>query len=304
MPVRLACPECDAVYEVPDDAVPAEGREVECGACGRRWHQDGAAADAPADGAPGGADPVAGRGGGAAVPDPAGGRDAGGRLRQDGTDAQDESGLPRPPPVRDPEDLRILREEAERESRLRRGQPAGDGDDGSNGAADGAAPGGDPVAPGDARPEAGAGDAAGPEAAMASGLPVDRIVPKRPTRSGAPSTPRPRPREDVTATGGRVAGRPAEREAAAPPRPRPSAPGAPPPPAAEPARRGGFGRGFLGVVALAAILAGLYVYAGDIARAVPAAAPAAEAYADTVDAARAAAEDAVRRATAALGDGT
>ena len=278
--MRLACPACDAVYEVPDDAIPAEGREVECGACNRRWHQDGGAAG---DG--GGADPAVESAGGAAAIGPARPGDDDADAPPDWADPQDEADRPRPPPVRDPEDLRILREEAERESRLRRGEPAGDGDD--------AAPMGDPAAPGQAA--AAAGDDGGPDAAAVSGHGVDRIVPKRLTRSGARSTARPRPDGDVPARGGRTA------DPAAAVRPRPSGAGVPPEPAAEPARRGGFKRGFLGVVALAAILAGLYAYADRIAQAVPAAAPAAEVYADTVDAARAAAEDAVRRSRAALG---
>lgn len=56
--IRLICPSCAAEYRVPDTAIPPEGREVECSACGNVWHtstQPGpeapvaAAADAPAD---------------------------------------------------------------------------------------------------------------------------------------------------------------------------------------------------------------------------------------------------------------
>ncbi|MEO0358252.1 MAG: zinc-ribbon domain-containing protein, partial [Pseudomonadota bacterium] len=35
--VRLTCPNCEAQYEVPDDAVPAAGREVQCSNCGHTW---------------------------------------------------------------------------------------------------------------------------------------------------------------------------------------------------------------------------------------------------------------------------
>ncbi|SDD30895.1 MJ0042 family finger-like domain-containing protein [Paracoccus isoporae] len=38
--MRLICPECNAQYELPEDAIPPEGREVECAACGTIWHQD------------------------------------------------------------------------------------------------------------------------------------------------------------------------------------------------------------------------------------------------------------------------
>ncbi|MBK6466238.1 MAG: zinc-ribbon domain-containing protein [Rhodobacter sp.] len=32
--MRLVCPNCDAKYEVPDDAVPEGGRDVQCSSCG------------------------------------------------------------------------------------------------------------------------------------------------------------------------------------------------------------------------------------------------------------------------------
>ena len=37
--MRLTCPNCDAVYEVPADAVPPEGRDVQCTNCGHAWFQ-------------------------------------------------------------------------------------------------------------------------------------------------------------------------------------------------------------------------------------------------------------------------
>lgn len=46
--MRLICPNCDAQYEVPDDVMPSEGREVQCSNCGNTWfqqHPDQAAAD-------------------------------------------------------------------------------------------------------------------------------------------------------------------------------------------------------------------------------------------------------------------
>lgn len=62
--MRLICPNCGAQYEVPDDVIPAEGRDVQCSNCGDTWfqaHPDAAqpeeqtadpiqtTADAPAD---------------------------------------------------------------------------------------------------------------------------------------------------------------------------------------------------------------------------------------------------------------
>lgn len=38
--MRLACPNCGARYDVPDDAVPPQGRDVECSNCGYAWFQD------------------------------------------------------------------------------------------------------------------------------------------------------------------------------------------------------------------------------------------------------------------------
>lgn len=37
--MRLVCPNCDATYEVPDDAIPDGGRDVQCSACGHAWFQ-------------------------------------------------------------------------------------------------------------------------------------------------------------------------------------------------------------------------------------------------------------------------
>ncbi|WP_432817106.1 zinc-ribbon domain-containing protein [Sulfitobacter sp. JB4-11] len=37
--MRLTCPNCDAQYEVPDDVVPTSGRDVQCSNCGQTWFQ-------------------------------------------------------------------------------------------------------------------------------------------------------------------------------------------------------------------------------------------------------------------------
>jgi predicted Zn finger-like uncharacterized protein len=37
--MRLVCPNCEAKYEVPDDAVPDTGRDVQCTNCGHSWFQ-------------------------------------------------------------------------------------------------------------------------------------------------------------------------------------------------------------------------------------------------------------------------
>jgi predicted Zn finger-like uncharacterized protein len=37
--MRLICPNCGAQYEVPDDVIPDEGRDVQCSNCGDTWFQ-------------------------------------------------------------------------------------------------------------------------------------------------------------------------------------------------------------------------------------------------------------------------
>jgi resuscitation-promoting factor RpfA len=37
--MRLVCPNCDAKYEVPEDAIPETGRDVQCANCGHAWFQ-------------------------------------------------------------------------------------------------------------------------------------------------------------------------------------------------------------------------------------------------------------------------
>lgn len=40
--MRLTCPNCGAQYEVPDDVIPEEGRDVQCSNCGDTWFQQAA----------------------------------------------------------------------------------------------------------------------------------------------------------------------------------------------------------------------------------------------------------------------
>lgn len=37
--MRLTCPNCGAQYEVPDEVIPPEGRDVQCSNCGDTWYQ-------------------------------------------------------------------------------------------------------------------------------------------------------------------------------------------------------------------------------------------------------------------------
>ena len=47
--MRLVCPNCDAKYEVPDDAIPESGRDVQCSSCGHAWFQLRPEAEAAAE---------------------------------------------------------------------------------------------------------------------------------------------------------------------------------------------------------------------------------------------------------------
>lgn len=38
--MRLTCPSCGAQYEVPDDVIPEDGRDVQCSNCGNTWFQE------------------------------------------------------------------------------------------------------------------------------------------------------------------------------------------------------------------------------------------------------------------------
>ncbi len=37
--MRLLCPKCYEEYEVTDDVIPGEGRDVQCSNCGQTWFQ-------------------------------------------------------------------------------------------------------------------------------------------------------------------------------------------------------------------------------------------------------------------------
>ena len=37
--MRLTCPNCGAQYEVPDEVIPDDGRDVQCSNCGDTWFQ-------------------------------------------------------------------------------------------------------------------------------------------------------------------------------------------------------------------------------------------------------------------------
>lgn len=103
--MRLTCPNCGAQYEVPDDVIPEEGRDVQCSNCGTTWFQEHASRAGQDRPAPDMDDDL------------------------DFDDDADGEDTPPPPPVRReaapartvaPDAADILRQEAEYEARMRR----------------------------------------------------------------------------------------------------------------------------------------------------------------------------------------
>lgn len=92
--MRLTCPNCGARYEIDDALIPAKGRDVQCSNCSTNWFQSGAVAVDPLSAAPPGPEPS--------------------------------STAPEAPRRElDPSLRALLREEAEREERLRREEAEG-----------------------------------------------------------------------------------------------------------------------------------------------------------------------------------
>ncbi len=234
--MRLTCPGCAAIYEVPDDAIPDEGRDVQCTNCGHGWFQIPRV----------GADPAA-----APLPGPMG--EAEDPAAGDGLDDPFGEDAPEGAPAGprrsavDPRTRRVLREEAEREVEARRVERRRLRaiDDGPGG---GGPP--DPARRG-ARPR--------------EGVRADRIDP--PSAHEAGLSPAPWDEEAADARRGRGAG---------------------------------FALGFVGALAVAAVLVAGYLYAGAVSEAVPALAAPMASYVDAVSEARLAVDTAARAAATRL----
>ncbi|MFV0512045.1 MAG: zinc-ribbon domain-containing protein [Jhaorihella sp.] len=278
--MRLTCPNCGAQYEVPDEVIPAEGRDVQCSNCGNTWfqahsehaHETDQAALAPdrdddaepdewepperdaawmqTDGSQSEADESA-----AAGHDP--------DTRFDGHDEDDE---PDPQPVVrrqvEPDVSDILRQEADREARLRAAEAGGL----------------------ESQPELGLDSHGDDEPARRAREARDRMARMR-GEQPTPATPHADPGsrrgllpdiEEINSTlrstgetGGGTEVGPAREQTAPAPR-----------------RKGGFMRGFLLVVIVALALWLIYSNAPQIARSVPQADPMLSAYVALVDQAR------------------
>ena len=112
--MRLICPNCDAQYEVPDEVIPSEGRDVQCSNCGQTWfqhHPDHPAEEADAPAAPDAPVPGEERAEAPSAPPPMP-EETGEETVFDEVSAPQRRGVS--PDVAD-----ILREEAEQEARAR-----------------------------------------------------------------------------------------------------------------------------------------------------------------------------------------
>ncbi len=315
--MRLVCPNCGAQYEVPADAIPPAGRDVQCSACGHTWFEgdaDLAALDSPLAGVP--------------------------RVEEDEEEADDladaawreapppgEAVEMRPPrSTVTPEVAEILRSEAEREARARATErPAASQLAASPGKAPpppegrppardrpagGAAPTEAPVAPpGRAAVDATTRPAPGPFPEPVGGRERLRAEEARRRMARLRTSPAPSPapsgvaRPPIPGAPGGVAAvpPPVGAPAAASPAARPAPPrrtrlpdieeinsslrGAPSaaPAAPPPATRSGFRLGFGGMLLLGAALALAYAYAPQVTGAVPASRVALDPYVAAVD---------------------
>ncbi|CTQ32292.1 zinc-ribbon domain-containing protein [Jannaschia rubra] len=98
--MRITCPNCNAQYEIGEDLIPAEGRDVQCSNCGTMWFLEGRAR----------------------IASPAPERPVRRAVAPPPEDEMEDRPAPAPErrrPVPDDRTLEILREEREREERLR-----------------------------------------------------------------------------------------------------------------------------------------------------------------------------------------
>ena len=294
--MRLTCPTCGARYDVDDGMIPAGGRDVQCSNCNATWFQLGTPRPAAT------VKPLR------TAPSAAGGDMPAEEASATGSAARGGG--------EDEDPLDVLREERRHEDRVRQAEgkagpdPVGDGDD-----ADGSTPSVDPAlgrmlagrrplratAPEEEPSAAGARERARIAAAAALARSRDRDAARGTNRDedggsgdasaaafptathdgeapagGRAGRPRPTPRRDLPdiaeaddrAASGRSSGRVGRRDRAR--------------------RGGGFWIGFILVLALAAILVAVYLFAADIAGAVPGLAASLGDYTAAVDAGRAA----------------
>ena len=254
--MRLICPNCSAQYEVPPEAVPLSGRDVQCSACGHTWFEvPGTLAASSKDAGPAAA-PVS-----EPVPEPA--RDEPWDRVPVVTDDDEEFDdieevrvapppLPSQRPSVSPEIADILRSEAALEVEARAAEDA------------------DRLAP--MAPLATISDRPGPTAIPRS-LPLQEVAPRPTVVESASSRPaRPARPAELDVAQVNAALRTSNDRAAARSTP-----------VAAPRRRSGFGAGVWGALLVIALLALLYALRPQIVAALPQAAAVLDPYAAAVD---------------------
>lgn len=289
--MRLTCPNCDAQYEVDDNAVPETGRDVQCSNCGHAWFQlpadledelppevragprpheaDEAVIDTPAPAA--------------AQPGP---EDASEAAPEEGHDEAPAEGPlpPRVAPRRSIDDglKRLLREEADREHAARKADGGGV----------------------ETQPDLGLDAGAASSAPVRQGTGGNAIKPGKdiPDPEMAPD-----PEEPALAAGARRDLLPDIEEINSTLRANsergPDEPGASADAETPTERKRGFRRGFGTILLAAVVLALFYLYAPKITQQVPAAAGPLNAYVQTVDKGRIWLNDMMQRATHSLTGG-
>ncbi len=246
--MRLTCPNCGAQYEVPEDAIPETGRDLECSNCGHGWYEMPGVGPMDLDGLDDGVDDTAP---GGLVPDPDAPQPHS-APEPDPDALQPDPDQPRPAlevPRVSPDVASLLQQERDISTALRR--------------------------------------SAAPEPLETqSDLPLFNTPPTRQRPAAEAPAPRRERLPDVDQISPTLGGAP-QPEAPQPKRPAPSAaPGPETAPDPDSRYRRGFRLGFGLAVLAAALAVTAYVTAPDLARRVPAAAPALDAYVDRVDGTR------------------
>ncbi len=112
--MRLTCPNCGAQYEVPDDVIPQDGRDVQCSNCGTTWFQPHPSMEVPETAEPEASEPIV------TTEEPAATMPAEDDLPEQIPTAAE----PKPRDL-DPEVKDILQEEAAHETRMRAEESGG-----------------------------------------------------------------------------------------------------------------------------------------------------------------------------------
>lgn len=117
--MRLTCPNCEAQYEVPDEVIPVDGRDVQCSNCGDTWFQH------HPDHAPDDTKDVEDAQVWDAAPEPGEAEDHEAEVPDEDEDPEPVTPEPASPRELDPAVTDVLREEADRERAARRHEAEG-----------------------------------------------------------------------------------------------------------------------------------------------------------------------------------